>query len=100
MLLIAKILSEHAPKRKLLRLALIAVLVIGSVTPAMEVLRTVKTQRLLFRRILEQLKSNALDSVFDQANNKCYDNFVGVTDSVFADTFLRNRRLQCWFRLT
>ena len=42
MLLIAKILSEHAPKRKLLRFALIAVLVIGSVTPAMEVLRTVE----------------------------------------------------------
>lgn len=89
MLLIAKILTESAPKRKLLRFALIAVLVIGSVTPAMEVLRTVENTAAYYSGAsTEPLKSNALDSVFDQANNKCYDNFVGVTDSVFAEYFL------------
>ena len=89
MLLIAKILSEPAPKRRLLRIALIAVLVIGSVTPAMEVLRTVEnTAAVCAGASTEPLMSNSLDSVFDQANNKCYDNFVGVTDSVFAEYFL------------
>ena len=89
MLLIAKILSERAPTRKLLRFALIAVFVIGSVTPAMEVLRTVENTAAYYSGAsTEPLKSNALDSVFDQANNKCYDNFVGVTDSVFAEYFL------------
>ncbi|MDD4311182.1 MAG: hypothetical protein PHW41_01725 [Eubacteriales bacterium] len=89
MLLIAKILTEPAPKRKLLRIALIAVLVIGSVTPAMEVLRTVENTTAVCTGVsTEPLMSDSLDSVFDQANNKCYDNFIGVSDSVFAEYFL------------
>jgi hypothetical protein len=55
----------------------------------MEVLRTVENTTAYYSGAsTEPLKSNTLDSVFDQANNKCYDNFVGVTDSAFAKYFL------------
>ena len=94
MLLIMQILSNPEPgkKYKRLKLALIAVLVLGSVTPAMEMLRTVEhTAAYATGASVEPLKSNTLDTVFDQANNKCYDNFIGTTDSVFAKYLMRNQ---------
>ena len=94
MLLVMQILSNPEPgkKYKRLKLALIAVLVLGSLTPAMEVLRTVEhTAAYVTGASAEPLKSDALDTVFDQANNKCYDNFIGTTDSVFAKYLMRNQ---------
>ena len=94
MLLVMQIFSNPEPgkKYKRLKFALIAVLVLGSVTPAMEMLRTVEhTAAYVSGASAEPLNSNTLDTVFDQANNKCYDNFIGTTDSVFAKYLMRNQ---------
>ena len=94
MLLIMKILTDPAKgqKYKCWKFALIAILVLGSVTPAMEMLRTVEhTAAYVTGASSEPLKSSALDTVFDEKNNKCYDNFIGTTDSIFAKYLLKNQ---------
>lgn len=94
MLLIMQILTDPASGQtyKRLKFALIAVLVLGSVTPAMEMLRTVEhTAAYYTGASSEPLKSSALDTVFDQKNNKCYDNFIGTTDSLFAKYLMKNQ---------
>jgi len=93
MLLIMKILTDPASgqKGKRLKFALIVILALGSVTPAMEMLRTVEhTASYVTGASSEPLKSSALDTVFDQENNKCYDNFIGTTDSIFAKYLMRH----------
>ena len=92
MLLIMKIVTDSQLGRKWLRAALIVVLIMGSITPAMEVLRTVEhTAAYYTGASSEPLMSSSLTTVFDQKNNKCYDNFIGTTDSSFAKYIMQNR---------
>lgn len=97
MLLITKIIVNPAPaptlRFKRLKAILLILLVLGSITPIMEVLRTVENTSAYYAGTsTEPLMSNTLDSVFDQKNNQCYDNFIGVTDSFFAEYFLVKQR--------
>lgn len=92
MLLIMKIVTDPQLGRKWLRAALIVVLLMGSITPAMEVLRTLEhTAAYYTGASSEPLMSSSLTTVFDQKNNKCYDNFIGTTDSAFAKYIMQNR---------
>lgn len=62
--------------------ALALVFCIGMVTPATEMLRTVRHERYV---IMGQIpsRSDSLNSVFTKENNECYDNFIADTDALF-----------------
>jgi hypothetical protein len=61
---------------------LIVCLLIGSITPAMEILRTTKHSYSIFiKNSGEPTRSEGLESVF--IDNDVYENFIGKEDSFF-----------------
>jgi len=67
---------------------LIAVMVIGAVTPAFEIIRTVtNTVAVVQNKSEDKFLSDGLHSAFEP--NACYDNFIGSDDSVFYRYIMR-----------
>ena len=81
MLLLMKQIQEM-DKRSLKGKLLILVLLMGAITPTMEMLRSgEQTARVFMGRSREKLLSGGLKSVFHE--NDCYDNFVGDGETFF-----------------
>ena len=69
-------------KKSLKYKLLVAVLLLGAITPTMEMLRSgEQTARVIVGRSRESLLSGGLESVFHE--NGCYDNFIGSEDTFF-----------------
>ncbi len=63
----------------------LVVILIGAVTPTMELLRTTQMTTACYTgRSSETLVSQAYESVFDMQEDRFYGNFIGKNDSVFA----------------
>jgi len=79
MLLIIKKIDDTNTNSKI-KLCLILVLIVGSITPLLEIERTL-IETYSYSKNNIPFRSDKLNSVFDQ--NPCYDNFIGSTDTLF-----------------
>lgn len=81
MLLIMKKLEKMDWKRPL-SVLLVLVLCMGAITPATEIIRTVRGEWSVLQGEAHP-RSDTLPSVFQQEDNECYENFIGDLNSPF-----------------
>lgn len=84
MILVMKSLLDKTERLQWKRAMLIAVILIGCITPLMEFVRTAEHTAAYYSGSKSDddcLVSNGLKSIFDESI--CYDNFIGTQDSIF-----------------
>lgn len=90
MLLITRRVLEQRGKKRWAGALLAAVLIIGCVTPAMEMLRSAENTAACYSGgTTDALVSDRIKSIFEQPDDPYYGNFIGKPDSLFASYLLK-----------
>ncbi len=84
MLLVMRYANHIAAKARWKKCLFLAVILLGCITPVMEVTRTVEnTVNISLGKSEETLICNSMKSVFDNTKDICYENFIGKQGTIF-----------------